>query len=138
MDELPFGKRKQLRVPKRTKNKYGAVKARSVLTKRWYDSKAERDFRNWLFAREQWGEVRDIQEQVTIELDSGIKWKCDFLYFDIKRDGELYAEVKGAETERFRMVKKLWLYHGPGLLQIWKRRGADKPFVVAQEIMPFI
>jgi len=138
MDKLPFGKLNQLSRPPRKENKYRAVKAKSVFTGRMYDSKAERDFRNWLFAREENGELHSVQEQIGVDLGSDITWKCDFLYYEIKTERWLYAEVKGVETERFRMVKKLWRHNGPGLLQIWKRRNASSAFRVTQEIMPLV
>lgn len=133
--ELPFGKRQQLSRPKRA-NKYNAVRAKSNLTNRWYDSKAERDYAEILRLRELTDEIAYITAQPVIDLTCEIKYKCDFRYFEIKTNRWIYAEVKGVETERFRMIKKLWRYHGDGLLQIIKRKSASSPFIVTQEIFP--
>ena len=130
---LPFGKTAQLSRPKR-QNKFNAKRALSDLTNRWYDSTAERDYADILRLRELAGEIQDVRAQPVIDLTCGINYKCDFHYFEIKKERWIYAEVKGVETERFRMIKKLWHYHGDGLLQILKRKSGESPFIVVQEI----
>jgi hypothetical protein len=52
---------------------------------------------------------------------SGIRYRPDFLV--ISREGDVWCEdVKGAETERFRLIRRLWNSHGPCDLRIlrWK------------------
>lgn len=130
---LPFGKSAQLARPKR-QNKFNAKRAKSNLTNRWYDSTAERDYAEILRLRELANEIRDVTAQPVIDLTCDIKYRCDFHYFEISTERFIYAEVKGVETERFRMIKNLWRIHGDGLLQIVKRKSANSPFIVVQEI----
>jgi len=133
---LPFGKSAQLARPQR-QNKFNAKRAKSNLTNRWYDSKAERDYGEILKLRELAGEIEYLTAQPVIDLACEIKYRCDFHYFELKTERFIYAEVKGVETERFRMIKKLWRVHGDGLLQIVKRKSASSPFIVVQEIYQF-
>lgn len=151
---LPFGKRAQLARPPRA-NKYNAQKTQALTSKRWFDSKAEADYRDVLTAREQAFEICDIAEQPVIDLGSGINYKPDFEYWELipeykslemhkikhakptrYRDRRVWVEVKGFETERFRIIKKLWRHGGPGPLEIVKRQNAKSPFKVTQTIMP--
>lgn len=144
---LPFGKKAQLARPKRG-NKYNAVRSKSLVTKRWYDSGAERDFADVLQAREADGLIAEIVAQPVIELgpEGEIKYKPDFQYWEQKRlypasggygkTRQVWVDVKGVETERFRIIKRLWKYNGPGPLEIVKRKGKGKPFLVTQTIMP--
>ena len=155
--ELPFGKKKQLDRPKRG-NKYHAVRSKSLITKRWYDSGAERDYADVLEARAADGLITEIVAQPVIELGQygEIKYKPDFVYWEltvervhfnikpanarvqVKKTRQVWVDVKGAETERFKIVKRLWRYNGPGPLEIVKRAGKGKKFLVTQTIMPII
>ena len=145
---LPFGKKAQLNRPKRG-NKYHAVRSKSLITKRWYDSGAERDFADVLAAREADGLITDLVAQPVIELgpDGEIKFRADFVYWEFEVDRvdynckpvktrQVWVDVKGVETERFRIIKRLWKYNGPGPLEIVKRKGKGQPFLVTQTIMP--
>jgi len=152
--ELPFGKKQQLARPKRG-NKYHAIRSKSLTTKRWYDSGAERDFRDVLTIREADGLITEIVEQPVIKLgsDGEISYKADFVYWELIairgeprpmcknvparfKDRQVWVEVKGFETERFKIIKRLWRYNGPGPLEIVKRKGKGQPFLVTQTIMP--
>ena len=142
---LPFGKKQQLARPPRA-NKYHAVKSKSVITKRWYDSGAERDFADVLEARAADGLISEIVAQPVIELgpDGEIKYRADFVYWelshglkaDYEKTRQVWVDVKGVETERFKIIKRLWRYNGPGPLDIVKRKGKGQPFLVTQTIMP--
>ena len=142
---LPFGKKAQLSRPKRG-NKYHAVRSKSLITKRWYDSGAERDFADVLEAREADGLITEIVAQPMVELgpDGEIKYKPDFQYWEQKlirnwfyeKTRQVWVDIKGFETERFKIIKRLWKYNGPGPLEIVKRKGRGKPFLVTQTIMP--
>ena len=133
--ELPFGKKNQLSRPAR-RNKFNAVRSKSNLTNRWYDSGAERDYAEILRLLELAGEIRDVTAQPVIDLSCEINYRADFLYYEIKSERWIYVDVKGAETKRFILIKKLWRYHGDGLLQIVKRKSSKSPFLVTQEIFP--
>ena len=161
LGDLPFGKKAQLARPKRG-NKYNAVRSKSLITKRFYDSGAERDFADVLQAREADGIIAEIVAQPVIELgpEGEIKYKPDFVYWEITecvcslagltdninceacknvgsiKSRRVWVDVKGAETERFKIIKRLWKYNGPGPLEIVKRKGKGQPFLVTQTIMP--
>jgi predicted nuclease of restriction endonuclease-like RecB superfamily len=113
-------------------NKYKAKKA--LFNGRMYDSTAERDYRLFLDTLLKAGEISDLNEQTTIDLHAGIRYKPDF---DFIQDGErVYIDVKGFETEVFRLKCKLWKFHGPGKLRIVKRGGARYPWKVIKTIIP--
>lgn len=127
----------QLNKLRRTKkNKYGAKKAHSKLSDRWFDSMGERDRGDSLKAREMNGEISDLQFQPVVELVEGFTYRPDFYYYEVSEEREIWEDFKGAETERFRTAKSLWRYHGPGILRITKRRNVKAPFIVVKEIFP--
>lgn len=109
---------------------------------RMYDSKAERDRANELALLVKAGEIRNLREQHTVELEQGIRYKPDFEY-EVKEFTRepgvilwrmVYEDVKGVTTERFRMVCLLWRLHGPGPLRILKRASSKSPFKVVKTI----
>lgn len=52
----------------------------------------------------------------TIELIKGFKYKPDFIYMEGGK--RIVEDYKGAMTDRFRIIKNLWPYHGVGILRI--------------------
>lgn len=113
------------------RSKYGA--RRTTLGSRTYDSVGEAYRAGQLAILQRAGEISDLQHQVTFRLTAAeITYRADFTY---QERGRMVAEdFKGVETERFRIIKKLWASYGPCLLRITKRRGAK--VVTVQEIMP--
>ena len=64
-------------------------------------------------------EVLQCQAQVKLTL-AEIIYKPDFKCCD-KRTGEVfYVEAKGFETPEWRIKRRLWMYYGPGRLEIYK------------------
>ena len=61
-----------------------------------------------------------------------IKYKPDFAYTE--NDVRIYEDVKGVETEGFRIKSKLWKKYGPGPLRITKRKGTKSPFTITKTI----
>ncbi len=116
----------------RMSNKYHAKRA--LWNGRWYDSTAERDYALELDALARAGEISELQMQPRVELDRGIFYKPDFCFQEHGR--YVWVDVKGVETERFRLLCKLWRNRGPGPLRIIKRAGRRSSFVVVREIMP--
>lgn len=114
---------------RRRSSKYGAK--RTTIGARTFDSKGEAYRASQLAILERAGKLSDLQHQVTFRLtDAAIGYRADFTY---QENGRLVAEdFKGVETERFRMIKKLWAHYGPCLLRITKRKGARVS--VVQEI----
>lgn len=101
---------------------------------RLYDSGAERARAIELDTLQKAGKIRDLREQTVVELTRGIRYKTDFDYFELGR--QVFEEVKGPVSERFRMLCHLWKQFGPGPLRILKRPGGDRPFRVTQTINP--
>ena len=121
------------KVPKR-KNKYGAKKAGSLLFEgRMFDSKAERDRAEQLKVMEKDGDIQELELQPQTSLsDAGIKYKPDFAYTE--NGVRIYEDVKGVETEGFRIKSKLWKKYGYGPLRITKRKGSRSPFTITKTI----
>lgn len=71
--------------------------------------------------REKAGEIRDIQCQDSIYLtDARIEYRADFR-FTVATTGEVvWAEAKGFENEKWPLKRRLWIYYGPGALEIYK------------------
>lgn len=69
------------------------------------------------------GDVLDWTPQPKFELGPAkIKCVMDF-YVHSANDGAWVEDVKGAETDKFKILKKLWAVHGPCPLHILKRSG---------------
>lgn len=101
------------------RNKYGARKTMYNGVK--YDSRAEADRAAELDAMLKAGQVTWWLRQVQIPLGApGVSLKVDFLVAIRNIGGPiiLAQEVKGVETERFRVLKKLWPKFGPFPLHI--------------------
>ena len=89
-----------------------------------FDSKKERNYYILLLDRERDGEIRDLQTQVTFELqpsfkDSNgktiraIKYIADFVYYDTATGKRHIVDVKGSElmiTEVFKIKQKMFEY----------------------------
>lgn len=132
-----ISKRQQLtRAPR---NKYNARKVRGAITGRMYDSKAEADYRIRLQADLDDDKIANLLEQTVVNL-AGVNYRTDYDFDELTSTGEIdrhiWLEVKGVETDRFRIIKTLWRYHGPGILRIVKRRNATAPFQIVKEIWP--
>lgn len=102
-------------VKKKGTNKYNAMRTAG------FGSKLEASVYQLLLFRQKVGEIKDIKQQVSVDLSCGINWKVDFQFYDRIRKRTMYAEAKGIETERYRICLKLWRGgHGPGPLEIYK------------------
>jgi len=116
-----------------TRNKFGAVRAKSSLLDRTFDSKAEMRRGNMLRLLELAGEITDLEFQPQTYLSAAqIGYKPDFRY--LEGGVVIYEEVKGFETEGFRIRFKLWAHYGPAQLRVLKARGDG--FVVTKTIFP--
>ena len=68
------------------------------------------------------GLISGIELQPKVILELGITYTPDFVYYE---SGCLvYEDFKGVETERFKLIKKLWKLHGPTVLRVTKAMGA--------------
>jgi len=87
------------------------------LAGRRFDSQIERQVAMDLCLRQRAGEISELKFQTTVHLsDAEISWRIDFSYFE---DGQLYyQEVKGFESEGYRLKLKLFLTYGDAPIRI--------------------
>lgn len=119
--------------PIKRANKFGAKRADSNLLDRSFDSKAEMRRANMLRLMEMAGEISGLEFQPQTYLSAAkIGYKPDFRYVD--GGATIYEEVKGFETEGFRIKFRLWAHYGPAQLRVLKAKGNG--FVVTKTIYP--
>ena len=105
------------------RNKFNACRTYSPLVKRTFDSAAEMRYGEYLFAREQNGEISDLQFQVTVQLCKAVRLRVDFKYFDKKLGETVWDEFKGFETPAWKTKCSVWAAGlGPGLLRVTYER----------------
>lgn len=100
----------------RKRNKYNAVRSNG------FGSKLESAVYEILLMKESAGLIKDIQQQMRVDLGDGIYWRVDFRYFDKSTLEYVWVEAKGIETERYRICLKLWTGGAPGDLKFTKAR----------------
>jgi hypothetical protein len=100
------------------RNKFKAIRTRG------FSSKLEAAGYDLLKMREMAGEIKDIkcQQAVTLIERNGhsIRWKIDFSFWHIPTDQLEYAEIKGVETEDYKIKLKLYKMDPPAPLTIYK------------------
>lgn len=103
------------------KHKYGvAPKEQRTYGNVLYDSKAERCRAEDLDLQIASGLIKCWDRQVRIQLGPDFHTVVDFAVEN--RDGRKHVEeVKGVETQRFKLVRRLWLKYGPCPMLILKR-----------------
>lgn len=105
------------------KNKYGNKKTKG------YDSKKESKRAGELKLLEKAGEIRELKEQVSFELQPRFQTKkgniirpityiADFKYFDCEKDCWVVEDVKGFKTDHYRIKAKLFQFKYPDYLFI--------------------
>ena len=111
-------------------NKYGARK--TTIDGISFASKLEADVYCHLLLLKKSNVIANIELQPTILLTAAkISYKADFR---VRWGNEVWIEAKGIETDRWRLIKRLWKYYGPGMLQVYK---ANKRGVyLDEEIVP--
>lgn len=116
----------------RRSNKYRA-KATEVDGIR-FDSRAEAARYGILKLWQMAGIISGLELQPKFKLTkAAISYRADFIY--TRDNGQRVVEdVKGVETDRFRMIKKLWQFYGPYTLIVTKKSGSG--FVVKEAITP--
>lgn len=80
------------------------------------------------------GSISELRCQHPAELTAAkIRCKIDFSFIE---DGRLtFAEAKGVETDRWKIIEKLWRFYGPGKLYIYK--GSYLNPKITEVIVPF-
>lgn len=74
------------------------------------------------------GEIKDIRCEVTLPIVGKLKFKVDFVVFDIAKNFYVAHEAKGFEFPRFKAISQAWDGAGPMDLVIWKG-DASRPFI---------
>lgn len=120
------------------KGRYQKVRTWSELWKRWFDSGLECKFADEvLWPRWKAGDLKNIDFQVKVVLVSGrpgVTWKVDFAY-DCGYWGErVHAEFKGAETDDYKLKRRLWEIMGPTRLLVFKQLRGD--FECVENLVP--
>lgn len=115
-----------------SKPKYGNKRVEHA--GRSFDSKGEKGCYDLLLLLEKAGEIRDIEQQVSIDLIAGIKYRADFRFWDILLGEKVLGEYKGMETEVWRLKRKLYTVFGPHRLRVFKGYGLK--ISVVEEIIP--
>ena len=109
-------------------NKYGAKRTMG------YDSKVEADRGAQLDLLQRAGEITDLQRQQCVQLsEAQVHWRLDFCY--VEDGATIYEEVKGIETEAYRLKRALWRVYGPATLRVMKRGNGGR-IVMTEEIKP--
>jgi len=97
------------------RGKFGAIRTNG------FASKLESAVHDILKLKEHGGEIFEVVCQSPVELtDANIRYKADFRYTDKKTGEYVWVEAKGAEGDRWRLIKKLWPHYGPGRLEVWR------------------
>jgi hypothetical protein len=74
-----------------------------------------------LLLREKAGELADIERQVRVSLTRAkIIYIADYRALDVARQKRIYFEMKGFETDVWRIKRRLWTEYGPSELHIFK------------------
>ena len=144
--ESKFGKVRQpvsdMKFPKprrarKRKHKYSGTRVQGITSSKSYPSMIERDYAEYLKIRERVGEITDIEEQPSVTLAGGIRYKADFASVDKATDKQIFVDTKGLLSDRFRLIMKLWKVSGPAPLHVVMRDGSkDMRFYVHREIIP--
>jgi len=103
---------------KKRANKFNA--AATTVDNVKFDSKLEASYYTYLKTLRRIGDVKYFLMQVPIVLPGGKKYVCDFLVF--YKDGRVeYVDVKGRETELFKLKKSVVEAQYPIEIQVIKK-----------------
>lgn len=112
------------------KNRFGSVARKTVVpgVKQAFPSRLEAEVWGYYRAREIEGRIRNLKRYPSVELLPGLRWKVD-IGFEVVSTGEPeWAEAKGVESERYRVLLQVWRTLGPGKLTIWKADRKGVPY----------
>lgn len=108
--------------PRRKRNRFGSVAKRTEYNGVTYDSKAEAEWARVLDGEIRLEWIHGWLRQVTVSLGPDFKTRVDFLVFTAYGVCH-FAEVKGVETARFKIVRKLWPKYGLTELHVVTKHG---------------
>ena len=85
-----------------------------------FPSQLEKAVYQLLLERERAKEISDIKRQVRVELTkAAIATKIDFSFLERSTNEIVFCEAKGMEQDRWKLLKRLWAFYGPGKLEVW-------------------
>ncbi len=96
-------------------NKYKAIRTASG-----FPSQLEEAVYAELLYLQKAGKLRDVSRYPSVHLAGNLRWKCDFIAYDLTLNQTVYIEAKGFEDARFNAIKQVWPALGPGLMRIYK------------------
>ena len=106
----------------RSNNKYKAI--RTMVDGESFPSRLEAQVYSELKLMQKAGLISELTRKCSVRFEGlDINYKPDAKYFCLSRKQDVWVEAKGFETERYKLVKKIWKSVGPGPLEIWKAKG---------------
>lgn len=123
-----LSKKYQTRRPNRLNNKAKRVEYAG----RWFDSGFERELYQQLLLEEKAKLINNIRCQVVIEITAHVKWRADFVVFNLETNEDEAREAKGHENERWLVIKNLLKDLAPMNVKIYKKQG--KRISIVEEI----
>lgn len=88
-----------------------------------------------LLERAERGEIEILQREDRVELhDARFIYTPDFRCRDLETGEEFWVEAKGVETDIWRRNYRLWKFHGPGKLEIY--RGSYARHKISEIVIP--
>lgn len=118
-------------------NKYNAQK--SVLDGATFESNDERRFlTQYLALRLKAKEISNLEWKPRIEIEQGIHYRPEAVYFDKNLGTKLAVDVKGGGTKggRFPTVKKIWRNHMDYPLHVMEWGGRSGRWLTTEKIHP--
>ena len=86
-----------------------------------FDSRLESALYDLLLLREKAGEITELRVKPNVYLTNArILAIPDFWAIHATTGDSIYFEAKGIELPVWRIKRKLWIYYGPGILEVWK------------------
>lgn len=119
------------------KNKFNAE--RSQVDGATFESRAEKYFLgDYLAIRLKAGEVRNVEWKPRLEIEAGIFYRPEAVYYDKTLGHKLAVDVKGGATKggRFPTVKKIWRNHMDYPLHVMERDGRTGRWATTEKILP--
>lgn len=114
-----------------SRNKYGA--RRTIVDGKAFPSMLEAAVYTMLRELERGGVIASLRLQHCVRFPgTRVKSKIDFSFEENGR--EVFAEAKGTEDLRWKVIKQLWATHGPAPLRIYK--GSYRNFKLVETIFP--
>lgn len=118
------------------KSKYNARRTVLAGEDRSFPSRLEAAVFAHCRLREASGEIKDLTRYGTVRLTAAaISYKPDAKATYSETGQEFWIEAKGYDNDsRWRVIKKLWAFYGPGPLEIWKKN--SKGIYLEETIIP--